>query len=404
MKHVPIQQNCYDKLSKLKVGALFMDAGAGKTLPAYNLVISAQPDYVLYIAPYQTIHNSITSENVVTEIEKYGGFDFDHDFVGIESIQMSDRIYLECLKKLQSHSNSFIVLDESIKIKNADAKRTNRLFELAKHSTYRLILNGTPISRNMLDIWAQMHFLSPKILSMLQPEYKNTFVEYTTMTKRIGSNSIKREWINGYHNLDHLYRLIEPFVFEASFDAGVKVQYIECDYELCEDSRKEYNDLKEFYLKDETLELKRNNIFLEISQLMQQVYCVTDQKTELLKNIISKNPKSKILVVCKFIKSQEFIREKFGASVMVLSYGKHAYGLNLQEYDIMVIWDRTFDYGAFYQVLRRIIRRGQTKKCRVFELNAKIPLEKLMKQNIEIKGKLLDAFKKKSMIEKLKEL
>lgn len=404
MKQDLIQQNCYDKLARLKCGALFMDAGAGKTLPAYTLVISAKPDYVLYISPYQVIHNSITSENAITEIEKCGGFDCNHDFIGIESIQMSDRIYLECLKKLQSHNNCFIVLDESIKIKNADAKRTNRLFELAKHSTYRLILNGTPISRNLLDIWSQMHFLSPKILSMSQAEYKQTFVEFTTMTKRIGSKTIQREWINGYHNLDHLYRLIEPFVFEASFDAGVKVQYIECDYELCEDSKKEYTELKEFYLNNETLEAKRNNIFLEISQLMQQVYCVTDQKSELLKNIISKNPKSKILVVCKFIKSQEFIRAQFGDCVTILSYGKHAYGLNLQQYDIMVVWDRTFDYGAFYQVLRRIIRRGQTNDCRVFEFNAKIPLEKLMKENVETKGRLLDAFKKKSIIEKLKEL
>ncbi|MFM7855517.1 MAG: hypothetical protein ACKO96_27225, partial [Flammeovirgaceae bacterium] len=166
----------------------------------------------------------------------------------------------------------------------------------------------------------------------------------------------------------------------------------------------EYTELKEFYLNDETLEFKRNNIFIEISQLMQKAYCTTKSKSQLLKNIISKNQKSKILVVCKFVESQNFVIEKFTDSVTVLSYGKHAYGLNLQSYDVMVIWDKTFDYGSFYQVLRRIIRRGQTNDCRVFELNAKIPLDKLMKSNIETKGKLLEAFKKKSMIEKLKEL
>lgn len=378
-----------------------MDAGAGKTLPAYNLVKSIKDiDFVLYIAPFKLIHNEITYENVVTEITKYGGFDCDHEFIGIESIQQSDRVYLECLKKLELHNNSIIILDESIKIKNSESKRANRLFEFAKYSNYRLILNGTPISRNLLDIWSQMHFLSPKILSMSHSEFKNTFVSYTIMHK----GSVKREWINGYTNLDYLYKLIEPFIFEASFDAGINVQYIESKYAISENNKEEYQRLKDFYLSNEELEARNNNIFIEITQKMQHCYSICEEKEEIIYKIIKENPNDKILVVAKFIDSQDFLKEKFKDKITVLSYGKHAYGLNLQDYSIMVIWDKTFDYGAYYQILRRIIRRGQTKDCRVFEMIANTPLDDLMKKNIETKGNLLKQFKQKSIKEKVKKL
>ena len=36
------QEECVNKLSNVKVGALFMDAGCGKTLPAYQLAQSVK--------------------------------------------------------------------------------------------------------------------------------------------------------------------------------------------------------------------------------------------------------------------------------------------------------------------------------------------------------------------------
>src|SRR5690554_5047879 len=96
------QSTAINKLSQLKVGALFMDAGTGKTFPAYQLIESTGCDYLLYLAPYQTIHNSLSDENVVREINKYGGFSMPHDFVGIESLSSSTRIYLDVYSKLNN--------------------------------------------------------------------------------------------------------------------------------------------------------------------------------------------------------------------------------------------------------------------------------------------------------------
>src|SRR5690554_1835282 len=118
------QSQCLEKVSPLKVGALFMDAGAGKTLPAYKWAESIKDaDYLLYLAPYRTIHSDVSTDNVRTRIEKYGGFSMPHDFVGIESLSNSDRIYLEIHSRLKSAKRPVIICDESLKIKNSDAKR-----------------------------------------------------------------------------------------------------------------------------------------------------------------------------------------------------------------------------------------------------------------------------------------
>lgn len=48
------QQNAFIKLSNLKVGALFMEAGTGKTRAALELIRSANPDKIIWLTPFQT--------------------------------------------------------------------------------------------------------------------------------------------------------------------------------------------------------------------------------------------------------------------------------------------------------------------------------------------------------------
>src|SRR6056297_2619221 len=143
------QQKAYNKLKKLKVGALFMDPGTGKTYAAYKLIKSVKNiDYILWFTPYRT------RENLKEEIVKCGGLDVD--IVGIESLSNSDRLYLNLNSKLSKFLNPFIVVDESLKIKNKDANRTERIINLGRYADYKLVLNGTPLSKNLLDVWAQM--------------------------------------------------------------------------------------------------------------------------------------------------------------------------------------------------------------------------------------------------------
>lgn len=393
------QKQAIKKLQKYKVGALFMEPGTGKTRAAYNLVNSVQNiDYVLYLAPFQAINQSNYYETIRAEVNRCGGFKINHDFIGIESLSNSDRIYLDIIKKLKNAKKPFIICDESLKIKNSDAKRTKRIIELGKLADYKLILNGTPISRNLLDLWSQMEFLSPKILKMPESEFKNTFCEYTKMTKKIGHRTIQREWIDGYHNIDYLYRLIEPFVFESDLSIDAKVNHLQLDFELTDEEIQEHNIIKEKYLDDEVLQAMNNNIFLEITQKMQHNYSLSPAKFHILNRLIEKHGYENIAVCAKYIDSQNELKRRY-PKLRILSWQKNSFALNLQQYNFLLKWDKHWDYALHDQLLHRIYRIGQNRDCTVAELNGNVGLEQLMSDNVAKKGRLLEEFKRKTIRE-----
>jgi SNF2 family DNA or RNA helicase len=396
------QLTAIEKLRQYKVGALFMEAGTGKTRIAVELANDIPDvDYLLWIGPYQTINRP---EGVPEEINKWGGFRCQNvDFCGIESLQNSDRIYLELLRKLQNASHPFIIVDESLKIKNADAKRTKRLLELGKLSTYRLILNGTPISRNLLDLWSQMEFLSPKILGMSMAEFKNTFCEYTRVTKRFGSyKAYTKEFITGYENIDYLYSLIRHYVFECDLNLQVQQYYNTINYVLDELSSAEYYQLKEKYLDNETLLWKNNNIFLEMTQKMQHTYSCTAEKFEKLNDLFKTVDESRTIIFCKYIDSQDACRKYFKKAT-ILSYQKESLGLNMQHLHNTIYFDKNWDYALRVQSGRRTFRSGQEYDCRYWDMTGNVGLEKLIDSNINKKVGMAEYFKGKTK-EQLKKI
>lgn len=396
------QHTAIDKLRHYKVGALFMEPGTGKTRIAVELVNDIHDvDYVLWIGPYQTIHRP---EGVKTEIARWGGFYCPLvDYIGIESLQSSDRIYLELRRKLESAQNSFIVVDESLKIKNADAKRTKRLLDFGALSTYRLILNGTPLSRNLLDLWSQMQFLSPKILNMDMAEFKNTFCEYTRVTKRFGSyKAYTKEFITGYENIDYLYSLIRHYVYECDLSLQIKQYYNTLPYILDQESSEEYYRLKEKYLDNETLLWKNNNIFLEMTQKMQHAYCCTQEKFYMLTELFKEVDPERTLIFCKYIDSHQACRNLFPKAT-VLSYQKEAMGLNMQHLCNTIYFDKNWDYALRVQSGRRTFRSGQEYDCRYWDLTGNVGLESLIDKNINKKVGMVEYFKGKTKKE-LKEV
>lgn len=397
-KLLPCQTDAINKLQQFKVGALFMRPGTGKSRPAIELVRSVLGvDYILWLAPYRSVYPDIEGSGIVSEVEKWGGFACETDFIGIESLSNSDRIYLETLEKLQAVSNPFIVVDESLKIKNWEAQRTRRIIELGKHCQYKLILNGTPVSRNLLDVWAQMEFLSPKILNMGIAEFKNTFCEWTRITKRFGScKSYTKEFITKYHNIDYLYSLIHHYIYEADLELSIHQQHYDVEYSIEKEIKEEYQQLKEEYLDNEKLQYMNNNIFLELTQKMQHLYCTTNEKFDVVKKLFQSINEAETIIACKYIKSQEECRKAFSKAT-VLSLQKEAMSLNLQHCRNLVFWDKTWDWALMDQMMHRIWRTGQTEDCRFYHLNGDVGLEKLIKQNNDKKESMLKYFKVKTL-------
>lgn len=404
MKLYDYQFNAKEQLLKYKVGALFMEAGTGKTRVAWELFNSVKDvDLLVYITPLRTIKTSKGVSSVKDEFAKWGELKCKCLFVGVESIQQSDRIYLEVREEIEKANKAFIIVDESLKIKNAEAKRTKRVIDLGTLSDYKLILNGTPLSRNLMDLWSQMEFLSPKILNMSLLEFKNNFCEYTKVTKQISGKSYQKEFITGYENVDYLYSLVKQYVYECDLHLNVTQNYHILRYEVDEECKEEYKRMKEKYLDDEMLQWKNNNIFIEMTQKMQHAYCCTYNKFSVLDQLFKTIPQEKTILFTKYIDSYNGCVKRY-PKVKVLSYQKESFGLNLQDYNHTVYFDKIWDLALRVQSTRRTYRVGQEFNCQYYDMTGNVGLEKMIDENIKKKIGITEYFKKISKTELKKKL
>lgn len=380
------QKSAIEKLKQYKIGALFMEPGTGKTRTALELIDTiTDADYVLWLTPCQT------KDNLHDELAKWSSVQVHVH--GIESLSSSDALYLQLHTQLSQAICPCIIVDESLKIKNWSAKRTQRIIALGELAQYKLILNGTPISRNILDIWSQMQFLSPRILGMSQTQFKNTYCEWK---KRHDKNTGRiSEWIVKYYNVDHLYSLIQHYVFEANLQLNLKRQFITINYTIDGETLERYNELKKYYLSSDKLQQLNNNYFIEMTTKMQHSYSTCDAKLKALDDIVRNCNTNNLIVFCKYTSSVDAITKRY--NVTVLTYGKHSFGLNMQHINTIVFFDKTWDYAQRLQAERRIFRTGQKRDCIYYDLTGNVGLEKLIDSNIDKKINLLQAFKQSSI-------
>lgn len=397
MSLLKYQNDGVSHLREWKVGALFMEPGTGKTRVAMELIHGTDCTDLFWLGPLRTL------DAVRAEAEKWGGWKIRTQYCGVESISASNRIWLELREKVMNSRKAFVVVDESLKIKNSTAKRTKRVLELGAMVEYKLVLNGTPMSRNMMDLWAQMEFLSPKILGMTEQQFKNIFCKYTTITKRIGNRSYSKEYITGYENVDYLHSLVRHYVFHCDLSLNIGQNYREFRYELDEDSMEEYKDLKKTFLDDEVLQWKNNNIFLEMTQKMQHVYCCCSGKFGILDKLFEDIPQDEAIIFCKYIDSREECERRYPAA-KVLSYQKESLGLNMQRYHHTIYFDKIWDLALRIQSGRRTFRTGQEYDCYYYDLTGNVGLEAMIDRNIRNKVDITEYFKKVSLEELKKEL
>lgn len=384
------QQAAFEKLNRLKVGALFMEMGTGKTKVALDLIASKKEkvEYILWICPFSLKHE------IEAERKKWHP-ELDVDIVGVESIGQSDRIFLQTYKKI-SCAKSFVVVDESLKIKNLNAKRTKRVLKIGKMSEYRLILNGTPTTRNVLDLWTQMQFLSPKILDMSYLQFKDLYCEYYVRGKLKGM--VKKQ-----HNIEHLISLIEPYIFDSKLELESKKRYYDYDYEL--KNGVEYEEIKNKYLS--SYSGTGDFDFFAMATELQMCYC--RGKNKLVEEVIQEINEP-VIVFVRFlesipngalridgnIKGRKAVIDEFKkkGGELYITYGCGSYGLNLQFCHNIIFAEHCFDYAQRIQAEARIYRMGQKQDVHYYNLWCDTGLEKLIYRSLDKKSTLLNDVKK----------
>jgi SNF2 family DNA or RNA helicase len=82
----------------------------------------------------------------------------------------------------------------------------------------------------------------------------------------------------------------------------------------------------------------------------------------------------------------------------------HSFGLNLQDYNTTIYFDKTFDYSQMIQSRFRTYRTGQELDCTYYSMTGNVGLEKMINENINKKQSLLDYFKQVGVEQIKKEL
>ena len=95
-----------------------------------------------------------------------------------------------------------MVLDEAQFIKNFKTKRWQILLNL--HSRWRLLLTGTPLQNDVIELWSLLHFLMPKLFGS-HSDFQEWFSTPLHSSLQ-GKSAISKEIIENLHSV------LRPFI------------------------------------------------------------------------------------------------------------------------------------------------------------------------------------------------
>lgn len=261
------QMKVFEKFKDEKYFALFMEMGTGKSKVAIDIasylfdhgLINA----VLLIAP-NGVHSQWASEQIpqhssvrekVYTWSSKKHFSRTYQNIWKDFLREDDRLKWFCTnveyystftyKKLfvefvRDH-RTFIIVDESTRIKNPKAKRSVNISALGRYAQYKTILTGTPVTQSPIDIWSQFDFL------------KRNFFERTYFVFQ-AHHAVMVSDINEYTGKKY-HRLITPKEFNIAKNMlakGLDVERIAAHTGLSERNI--------IYIKDQTVFTKYKHI------------------------------------------------------------------------------------------------------------------------------------------------
>lgn len=270
----------------------FMDMGTGKSLctlaEAERLYAAGKIDAMLVIAPKGVHTNWVRREipthwegDVITGVWKSGAGarhmkDLQRllkprelgDVVPMRVLSMnidavSTKAGYDFALKFLRCTKAMIVLDESSRIKNPNAVRTEQLMLLRPHARCVRILSGTPLTNAPMDVFAQFEFMESGLLgttsyrafvaeyAVLLDSNSHTYRNMVAKNPRVAHAQIVAKDELGrpmYRNLEKLKTLIQRHSFrvtkEQCLDLPEKV-YTTLPFEISPAQRRAYERLQE---------------------------------------------------------------------------------------------------------------------------------------------------------------
>jgi hypothetical protein len=254
------QKTALELAAGQKAFAYFMDMGTGKSKTLIDemaeLYACGEIERALIVAPagvhYQWFEQQLV-EHWPLALPMQSGFvgqgaknkwpEFNDDnqmtilCVNIDALMM--RPMTNKLINFVKGHKTLVAIDESQKIKNPQATRTTRCFELGEVASYRRILTGTPMAKGPEDYYAQFKFLDLGIIGV------KSFAGFKRQYCEIGG--FNGNSVIGYRNTEQLHQLIAPYSFRIEksecLDLPPKL-YQRVPIELGSEQRSVYLELK----------------------------------------------------------------------------------------------------------------------------------------------------------------
>ena len=155
--------------------ALLFEMGCGKTLTAIAIagaaykggyvkkVLVIAPTSVVAVWPKEleefadfpfTVQTLLGDKRkrlkAISDLERYRYPKLKAAVINYESVWRDD-----IFESLQKYDADMIICDESQRIKTHDSKQSKAIHKLGDQARYKLILSGTPVQNNAIDIWSQ---------------------------------------------------------------------------------------------------------------------------------------------------------------------------------------------------------------------------------------------------------
>ncbi len=217
-----------------KGGAFFWDPGTGKTKAGYDytsaLFIHRGVHRVLVLCPINAlqvwdiqadthIHDSITftiaipTGSIADKAKQVRSID-----PGVSELYVLVMNYASIIKRdkrweimaaLEAFDPDVVIVDESHHIKGATTKQAKAAHAICGRAEYVLLLTGTPIGKNYLDLYSQLKAIDPRIweagwTKTGNMSWTNFRTNYATFGGRSGYE------ILGYINVEDLEDRYEP--------------------------------------------------------------------------------------------------------------------------------------------------------------------------------------------------
>ena len=412
-----------------------MEQGTGKTRTALELVKiryeRKKINHVIWLCPCSVKYN------LQRDIELHVGYLPDFITIcGIETLSSSIKANMQ-LSNIADNKKCYLIVDESNLVKNHKAKRTNNIQKLATKCEYKLILNGTPVTRTAADLFSQWKILDWRILG-----YRSY---YSFAANHIEYDEYNPGKISRCLNIDYLVRKISPYTYQIKktecIDLPSKTYqtiYYSMDYKQMEC----YS-----YVADKLLMDKENlgdaaiyRLFTALQNVISGMYvdaskknisstpmyekAIDNPRINIFMNIIE-SINDKVIVFCKYtheidnivdainstygeftavrfdgkvsFKNREKSIEMFKNNSRFLISNKSCagYGLNLQFCNYIIFYSNDFNYGTRAQAEDRVHRIGQDKNVHIIDICCENSIDEMILGCINRKENMVEHFKNK---------